>query len=137
MSRRYLVRPAFSLARKHRRGAPGVALNGGAAHSSRGGTARADVLDARRNVVRPRTAIATQEPIEPRTATNAGKPRRGKSTTEDERTLAKLLERRLHELGLERASVEAVATKAGHVAELRFAGIPVDRVDVLKKAIGR
>lgn len=67
----------------------------------------------------------------------AGGARRGRSTTEDERTLAALLERRLRQLGLERAKVEAVATTPGQPADLRFTGIPVDRIDVLKKAIGR
>lgn len=67
----------------------------------------------------------------------SGGKRRGRSTTDDERTLAALLERRLRQLGLERATVEAVATKPGQPADLRFAGIPVDRVDVLKEAIGR
>jgi hypothetical protein len=62
---------------------------------------------------------------------------RGRSTTEDERTFAALLERRLRQLGVERAKVEAVATKPGQAAELRLAGIPVDQIDLLKKAIGR
>jgi hypothetical protein len=72
-----------------------------------------------------------------RQGARAGAARRGRSTTEDERTLAALLERRLRQLGLRHATVEAVATKPGQPADLRFAGIPIDRVDVLKKAIGR
>jgi hypothetical protein len=68
---------------------------------------------------------------------DAGGKRRGRSTTEDERTFAALLQKRLHQLGLDRAKVEAVATKPGQPADLRFSGIPVSRVDDLKKAIGR
>jgi hypothetical protein len=90
--------------------------------------------------ITPRTASARE--IERaakaiRQHASAGGARRGRSTTEDERALAALLERRLHQLGLASARVEAVATKPGQVAELRFSGIPVDSVDVLKKAIGR
>ena len=43
----------------------------------------------------------------------------------------------LHKLGLERARVAAVATKAGQGADLRFERIPAAKVDLLKKAFGR
>ena len=97
-------------------------------------------------------AVPGGAPIAPRTASareieraakairqhaRAGGAPRGRSTTEDERGLATLLERRLHQLGVASARVEAVATKPGQVAQLRFSGIPVDCVDLLKKAIGR
>ena len=51
--------------------------------------------------------------------------------------LAAMLEKQLHKLGLVRARVIAVATKAGQGADLRFKSIPAAKVDLLKKAIGR
>jgi hypothetical protein len=65
------------------------------------------------------------------------KPARGRTTSADERSLAELLQRKLHKLGLERARVTAVATKAGHESDLRFEHIPVSQLDALKQAIGR
>lgn len=62
---------------------------------------------------------------------------RGRTTTEDERRLAALIEERLHQLGLDRARVTAVATKPGQGADLRFEHVPAAQVDALKKAIGR
>jgi hypothetical protein len=44
--------------------------------------------------------------------------------------------RRLHQLGLDRARVTAVATKPGQGSDLRFEHIPVAQIDALKKAIG-
>jgi hypothetical protein len=90
--------------------------------------------------VAPRKASAREierAAKEIRQAKDAGGARRGRTTTEDERTFAALLEARLHQLGLDRAKVEAVATKPGQPADLRFTGLPVSRVDDLKKAIGR
>lgn len=83
------------------------------------------------------TALAKRAAKEIRQAQGEERSRRGRTTTEDERTLATLLERRLHQLGLERAKVEAVATKPGQPADLRISGIPVGRIDELKTAIGR
>ena len=48
-----------------------------------------------------------------------------------------LLERRLHQLGVERALVTAVATKPGPSADLRFEHIPAADIDKLRKAVGR
>jgi hypothetical protein len=48
-----------------------------------------------------------------------------------------MLERQLHELGLDRARVTAVATKPVQGADLRFERIPAADVDLLKKALGR
>jgi hypothetical protein len=67
----------------------------------------------------------------------AGKAARGRTTSADERSLAALIERKLHKLGLDRARVTAVATKAGHESDLRFEHIPVSKIDTLKTAIGR
>ena len=67
----------------------------------------------------------------------AGKRGVGRTTTEEERALAAMLEKQLHKLGLDRARVTAVATKAGQGADLRFERIPAAKVDLLKKAIGR
>ncbi|MDB5217433.1 MAG: hypothetical protein JWO86_5360 [Myxococcaceae bacterium] len=61
----------------------------------------------------------------------------GRHSTEEERTFAALLEKRLHQLGLERARVTAVATKPGQGSDLRFEHIPVAQIDILEKAIGR
>ena len=55
--------------------------------------------------------------------------------TKDERALAALLQKHLRHLGLDRARVVAVATKAGQGADLRFEGIPASKVDLLKKGI--
>jgi hypothetical protein len=57
-------------------------------------------------------------------------------TTAEERTFAALLERRLRQLGLARARVTAVATKAGQGADLLFEHIPASAIDALRKAIG-
>ena len=67
----------------------------------------------------------------------AGKRGVGRTTTGEERALAAMLEKQLRKLGLERARVTAVATKAGQGADLRFERIPAAKVDLLKKAIGR
>jgi len=80
---------------------------------------------------------ATEKKAKTKAKSVAPVARRKGGLTDDERTLAALLERRLHQLGLTRAKVEAVATRAGQPADLSFSGIPVDRVDDLKKAIGR
>ncbi len=66
----------------------------------------------------------------------AGKKPRGRTTTADERSLAALLEKTLHALGLHGAKVTAVATKPGQGGDLRFEHIPCAKVDLLKKAIG-
>lgn len=55
--------------------------------------------------------------------------------TKDERELAALLQKHLRHLGLDRARVVAVATRAGQGADLRFEGIPASKVDLLKKGI--
>jgi hypothetical protein len=69
-------------------------------------------------------------------AAKSGKKARGRTTTEDERALAALLEKKLHALGLHGARVTAVATKPGQGGDLRFEHIPCAKVDLLKKAIG-
>jgi hypothetical protein len=70
-------------------------------------------------------------------AARSGKPSRGRTTTAEERRFAALLEKRLHQLGIDRARVTAVATKPGQGSDLRFQHIPVAQIDALKKAIGR
>jgi len=62
---------------------------------------------------------------------------RGRTTTPEERSLAALLQKRLRQLGLDRATVVAVATKPGKGGDLRFEHIPAASVDTLKRAIGR
>ena len=88
--------------------------------------------------IAPRTATANE--IEEAATTirhGAGAPARGRTTTAEERTFAALLERRLHQLGAERARVTAVATKPGQGADLRFEHIPAAAIDALRQAIGR
>lgn len=80
---------------------------------------------------------ATAVRHERRAAQPAGTKSRGRTTSVQERELAALLQRRLHQLGLDRAVVTAVATKPGQGADLRFEHIPAAAVDELRKAIGR
>ena len=49
--------------------------------------------------------------------------------------LAEKLQARLRELGLDQASVTAVATKPGQPAHVRIQSVPIDRLSVLKKAL--
>ncbi len=69
-------------------------------------------------------------------AAKSGKKGRGRTTTEDERALAALLQKKLHALGLRSAKVTAVATKPGQGGDLKFEHIPCAKVDLLKRAIG-
>lgn len=102
-----------------------VVLPGGRSVAPR--TASANEIEAAATTIRQKRAAARAP----------GKPARGRTTTADERELAALLQKRLHHLGLERARVTAVATKPGQPGDLRIEHIPVAKVDVLKKAIGR
>ena len=103
-----------------------VALPGGRKVSPR--TASAREIEAA--AVAVRRAQATKK-------NGASKRGVGRTTTGEERALAAMLEKQLRKLGLERARVTAVATKAGQGADLRFERIPAAKVDLLKKAIGR
>jgi hypothetical protein len=103
-----------------------IALPGGGEVSPR--TASAVAIDAAAAVIRRGRVAKTG---------GAAKRGPGRTTTEEERTLAAMLERQLHKLGLDRARVTAVATKPGQGADLRFERIPAAQVDLLKKAIGR
>lgn len=60
---------------------------------------------------------------------------RGRTTTPNERAIAAKLQARLRELGLDQASVTAVATKPGQPAHVRIQSLPIDRLSVLKKAL--
>ena len=60
---------------------------------------------------------------------------RGRTTTPSERAIAEKLQARLRELGLDQASVTAVATKPGQPAHVRIQSAPIDRLSVLKKAL--
>ena len=71
-----------------------------------------------------------------RSAGEKGKAKRGRTTSADERSLASLLQRRLRQLGLERATVTAVATKPGQGSDLRFEHVPCAEVDTLREALG-
>lgn len=87
---------------------------------------------------RPRRApasLAIAEPAARKPKAPARKAKPSASPTKDERELAALLQKHLRHLGLDRARVVAVATKAGQGADLRFEGIPASKVDLLKKGI--
>ena len=101
-----------------------IALPGGKKVSPR--SASANELEEAATAIRHR-----------RSANGSGAPARGRTTNAEERTFAALLEKRLHQLGLDRARVTAVATKPGQGSDLRFEHIPVAQIDLLKKAIGR
>jgi hypothetical protein len=58
---------------------------------------------------------------------------RGRTTTPDERRIAKTIERSLRDEGVEAKAV-ALATKAGQVSKLRVE-VPMDRLDVLRFAL--
>ena len=103
-----------------------IALPGGKKVSPR--SASANEIEQAATAIRQRRSAS---------AARSGKPSRGRTTTAEERTFAALLEKRLHQLGLDRARVTAVATKPGQGSDLRLEHIPVARIDVLKKAIGR
>lgn len=64
-------------------------------------------------------------------------PKRGRTTTSEERALATKLEEALHTLGLPAARVTAVATKPGKPADIRIDRIPVASLALLQKAIGQ
>ncbi|HEY8078180.1 MAG TPA: hypothetical protein VIF62_28830, partial [Labilithrix sp.] len=70
-----------------------------------------------------------------RQATRAAKPRRGRTTTADERALAAAAQRALRAAGLARAIVVAVATKPGEVSDLRIQHVPADRLSHLARAL--
>jgi len=107
-----------------------IALPGGKKVSPRSASAN-EIEDAATAIRHRRSASAASNG----SATASRGP--GRHSTAEERTLAALLEKRLHQLGLERARVTAVATKPGQGSDLRFEHIPVAQIDVLKKAIGR
>jgi len=101
---------------------------------------------------RGRVRIAKGREIDPRTtsargigraarqlrdAGDRGKPRRGRTTTAEERDYAEALQRALRAAGLAKATVEAVATKPGARSELRIAHVPIDRVADAAKAMSK
>jgi hypothetical protein len=105
-----------------------IALPGGKKVSPR--TASANAIEEAATATRHRRSASAAHD-------GNGAPGRGRTTNAEERTFAALLEKRLHQLGLDRARVTAVATKPGQGSDLRFEHIPVAQIDVLKKAIGR
>lgn len=71
-----------------------------------------------------------------RAARPDGKASRGRTTTVEERAFAATLQARLREKGLAAAKVTVVATRAGHPADLRIAGVAIDAVAKLRAALG-
>ena len=106
-----------------------IALPGGGSLDLR--AASANAIEEAAKTIRQGVAAKTAK------GGGTGKAARGRTSSADERALAELLQRKLHKLGLERARVTAVATKAGHESDLRFEHIPVSKIDTLKQAIGR
>lgn len=88
------------------------------------------------NAIEEAAAVIRQARVA-RSGSGKGKAPRGRTTSVEERSLAELLQRRLRQVGLERATVTAVATKPGQGSDLRFEHIPAAHLDTLKKAIGR
>ncbi len=109
-----------------------IALPGGRTVAPR--TASANELEEAATAIRQRASASKAKANGAKGATTKT---RGRTTTADERSLAALLQRRCRQLGLDRASVTAVATKAGQGSDLRFEHIPAAQVDTLKKALGR
>ncbi len=64
-------------------------------------------------------------------------PRRGKTTTADERERAAALQSALRAGGLDRARVIAVATKPGQSADVRIDRVPLAQLSALRKALGK
>jgi hypothetical protein len=64
-------------------------------------------------------------------------PRRGRTTTPEERAIAKAIEKALHGAGIAGAKVAAVATKPGQVAEVRIEHVPMNRLKELGATILR
>ncbi len=62
-------------------------------------------------------------------------PRRGRTTTAEERALAASLEKKLHALGIRAAKVTAVATKPGRGGDVRIEHVPLAKLASLEKAL--
>ena len=111
-----------------------IALPGGTKVSPR--TASANELEQAATAIRHRRPAAAKRNGDGGAGATASRGP-GRHSTADERAFAALLEKRLHQLGLDRARVTAVATKPGQGSDLRFEHIPVAQIDILRKAIGR
>lgn len=70
-----------------------------------------------------------------REARTPTKQRRGRTTTVAEREYAARLQAAMRDVGMPRATAQAIATKPGQASELRLAGMPLDRLPSLVKAI--
>lgn len=70
-----------------------------------------------------------------RDASDKGAPRRGRTTTAEERAYAAKLQAAVRRAGLDRATVEVVATKPGQISDVRIAHVAVDRIGDLAKAL--
>lgn len=69
-----------------------------------------------------------------RDAHDRGKPRRGRTTTAEERSFAAMLAKKLHAADVRSATVEAVATKPGQPSALRIAHVPITRATLAAAA---
>jgi hypothetical protein len=96
-----------------------VRLPGGAAIDARTASARA-IERAAKHV---------------RDAHDRGKPRRGRTTTAEERAVAAALQKALRAAGIARATVEAIATKPGVISDLRIAHLPIDAIATAARAL--
>ncbi|MEJ7734125.1 MAG: hypothetical protein WKG00_33645 [Polyangiaceae bacterium] len=90
------------------------------------------VLDVGKASARERIEAAK----EIRRASDAAGTRGGRSVTAKERSTAADLQQRMRAAGLERASVEAKATRSGQQADLAITGVPIGAVSTLCAAIG-
>jgi hypothetical protein len=98
-----------------------VAVPGGASVDTKKGSARALARAAR----------------EIRSAHDAGKPRRGRSTTSEEREFAAACERALRAAGIDEATVTAVATKPGQESYVRVDRVPVSKLPTAAKVLAK
>jgi hypothetical protein len=74
---------------------------------------------------------------EERAATRgARKPRRGVTTTRDERSFAERLQKALRDAGVVSARVHAIA-RAGAVADLKIERLPIDQATTLRRVLGK
>jgi hypothetical protein len=90
-------------------------------------------VDVRKASVREITRAAKRL----RDAHDKAHPRRGRTTTPEERAYGAKIQKALHAAGLDGATVEVLATKPGKASELRIAHVAIDGVAALARALAK
>lgn len=72
-----------------------------------------------------------------RSAHASGKPRRGRTTTAEERAHVARIAKALHAAGLKDATAEVLASKPGQVSFLRLGHVPLDRIAILARVLAK